>query len=112
MRVERILTFRYYCLDDDGRIIAGKFIEAVDLGAAIVQALAACSDHHLERATRIEIWAGTRQLYRGAGIDERSHRSLANGLPDAHDRAQTQRNVPARGEIMGGDRLARIVEPA
>lgn len=27
MRVERIHTFRYYCLDDDGRIIVGKFIE-------------------------------------------------------------------------------------
>jgi hypothetical protein len=61
MQVQRTHTFRYYSLDDDGGITVGDSIAAVDLDAAIVQALAACSNHHLRRAARIEIWAGTRR---------------------------------------------------
>jgi hypothetical protein len=49
-------TFRYYCLNDDGRIAFGKHIEADDLHTAIRSAHEECSTHPAGPFQGVEIW--------------------------------------------------------
>jgi hypothetical protein len=55
--------FRYYCLNENDRIILGAHLVAVDLSAAIRVAYEACRDHAHFTSSRIEVWQGTTRLY-------------------------------------------------
>jgi hypothetical protein len=58
-----VLSFRYYCIDDMGRIVLGDHLSAPDLDAAIRAAYEACRTHPHFPSTRIEVWRGVERLY-------------------------------------------------
>lgn len=59
--------YRFYCLNEDNRIILGDYLEATDLDSAIRAAYEACRDHPHFSSSRIEVWQGIRRLYATAG---------------------------------------------
>lgn len=59
----RVTDFRYYCLNDENRIIVGANVEAPDLRSAIRAAYDACRDHPHFSSARIEVWQGATMLY-------------------------------------------------
>jgi hypothetical protein len=58
-----MLTFRYYCLDENEKIIRGDNIMAQDLAAAIKAARKLCQSAAGGHPERIEIWQGAKRLY-------------------------------------------------
>lgn len=64
-------AFRYYCLDQHDRIFAGVDITALDLGAAVRVAHEGCRNHPRIPTSRVEVWQGSRCLYKSDQADER-----------------------------------------
>jgi hypothetical protein len=56
-------AFRFYCLNDQDRIVLGDNLDVLDLEVAIQTAYRACRDHPHLSSSRIEIWQGTSRLY-------------------------------------------------
>lgn len=50
------MHYRFYCLDDNGRIVSGTDVEALDDFAAIEIAQERCKDE------TIEVWQATRRV--------------------------------------------------
>lgn len=59
--------FRYYCLNENDRIVMGAHLVADDLHTAIRAAYEACRGHPHFTASRIEVWQGTSRLYATIG---------------------------------------------
>lgn len=55
--------FRYYCLNEEDRIVLGSHLIATDLPAAIREAYDACRHHPHFASNRIEVWQGSNKLY-------------------------------------------------
>jgi hypothetical protein len=62
------VDFRYYCLSDDDRIVFGSNFSAVDVTAAIAMAYESCETRGYP-AHRIELWLGSRLVYRSKAPD-------------------------------------------
>jgi hypothetical protein len=57
------MQFRFYCLNEEDRIVVGDNVAAPDLDSAIRAAYEACRDHPHFPTSRIEIWQGSMRLY-------------------------------------------------
>lgn len=57
------MHFRFYCLNEEDRIVIGDHLMAPDLDSAIRAAYEACRDHPHFPTSRIEIWRGATRLY-------------------------------------------------
>jgi hypothetical protein len=55
--------FRFYCLNDQDRIVLGGDLDVLDLDAAIQDAYRACREYPHFPSSRIEIWQGRSRLY-------------------------------------------------
>ena len=64
------MHFRYYCLNEEDRIVLGDNLMAPDLDSAIRAAYEACRDHPHFPSSRIEIWPVQRAFIR-AGMPVR-----------------------------------------
>ncbi|HEY1934629.1 MAG TPA: hypothetical protein VGG99_21690 [Acetobacteraceae bacterium] len=62
--------FRYYCLDERGKIIVGGDLVASDLNSAIQSAQDNCKTHPIGPFHGIEIWQGTDRLHSGGCTPE------------------------------------------
>ena len=61
-RRENMAEFRYYCLDNAGKIALGEHVEATDLDAAIHRAYEACRSRPVAYRY-VEVWRGSQKLY-------------------------------------------------
>jgi hypothetical protein len=62
-RDENMAEFRYYCLDDAGKIALGEHVEATDLNAAIEHAYGVARFHPTGAFPYVEVWSGAERLY-------------------------------------------------
>ena len=56
-------AFRYYCLDQRGKIVIGGDLEVADLTLAIQAAQESCQAHPIGPFHAVEVWQGTRRLH-------------------------------------------------
>jgi hypothetical protein len=55
--------FRYYCLDEDGKIAHGEHVELPSLQAAIHAAYDNCTSHQWGPYHKVEVWQKAECLY-------------------------------------------------
>ncbi len=55
--------YRYYCLNDEGKITRGKHVEVPNLAAAIRAAYEDCGTANTGSHRRVEVWQAGRCLY-------------------------------------------------
>ena len=60
--------YRYYCLNDEGKITRGKHIEVPNLAAAIRAAYDDCGSGSMGGHRRVEVWQAARCLYSSGEI--------------------------------------------
>jgi hypothetical protein len=60
--------YRYYCLNDEGKITRGKHVEVPNLAAAIRAAYDDCGSASMGTHRRVEVWQAARCLYSTGGI--------------------------------------------
>ena len=63
--------YRYYCLNDEGKITRGVHIEAPNLAAAIRVAYDARGSASMGAHRRVEVWHAARCLYSSGEISSR-----------------------------------------
>ena len=87
--------FRYYCLQDDGKIAVGEHVEAPDLDTAITHAYDACRTHPTRAYRYVEVWRGAERLY--ASLHKQQERNYSqSSVSGGHDTSSSAMQQPPK----------------